>query len=106
MALKPTAANVPRNPGPSWGYRFLRLADRRLPEPLFRLLRSAGTWVAVALMPAQRSGSRAYLTLVLGRPARLAEVHRHFFEVCEALMLRLRVANGRRHHCSLEESAK
>src|SRR5262249_12179355 len=55
---------------------------------------------------AQRRASREYLALVLSRPARLGEVHRHFFEVCETLMLRLRVANGRRHHCTLEEPAR
>ncbi|HEY1848551.1 MAG TPA: hypothetical protein VGG37_05065 [Opitutaceae bacterium] len=105
MALEPQSANGPRNPGPSWGYRFLRIADRFLPEALFRPLRSLGTWTAVGFMPRQRRASRDYLALVLGRPARLPEVHRHFFEVCETLMLRLRVANGRHHRCTLEEPA-
>src|SRR5579862_1697029 len=103
MALEPDPANAPRNPGPSWGYRFLRIADRVLPESFFRSLRSLGTWIAVVFMPAQRRASRDYLALVLGRPARIAEVHRHFFEVCETLMLRLRVADGRPHLCTLEE---
>ena len=57
-------------------------------------------------MSAERRASRDYLALVLGRPARLAEVQRHFFEVCETLMLRLRVANGRPHLCTLEDSAQ
>lgn len=105
MALTRTKAQAPRNPGPSWGYRFLRRADRVLPEALFRPLRAAGTWIAVAAMPRERRCSRAYLRLVLGREASLAEVFRHFNAVCEALMLRLRVANGRDHRCVLEPGA-
>jgi len=95
----------PRNPGPSWGYRFLRLADRALPEALFRPLRAAGTWVAVAAMPRQRGCSRAYLRIVLGREPGLPDVFAHFFAACEALMLRLRVANGRPHRCVLDPGA-
>jgi predicted LPLAT superfamily acyltransferase len=105
MALTQTAGAFPRNPGPSWGYRFLRLADRALPEALFRPLRGAGTWIAVATMPRQRQCSRDYLRIVLDREPSLVEVHRHFFAVCEALMLRLRVANGHSHRCILEPDA-
>ena len=105
MALSHTPGEAPRNPGPSWGYRFLRTADRALPEALFRPLRGAGTWVAVATLPRQRRCSRAYLRLVLDRKPSLADVHRHFFAVCEALMLRLRVANGHPHLCLLERGA-
>ena len=90
-----------RNPGPSWGYRFLRFADRALPEALFRPLREAGTWVAVAAMPRERRASRDYLRIVLVREPRAEDVFRHFFAVCEALMLKLRVANGRPHTCEL-----
>ncbi len=102
MAVKSTVARPPRNPGPPWGYRFLRLADRALPEALFRPLRAAGTWVAVAAMPVQRRCSRDYLRTVLGREPRLRDVFGHFFAACESLMLRLRVANGRPHRCVLE----
>ncbi len=105
MALTPTSPAPPRNPGPSWGYRFLRLADRALPEAVFRPLRAAGTWIAVASMPRQREFSRAYLRVVLGREPSRTEVFRHFSAVCEALMLRLRVANGRPHRCILEPGA-
>jgi predicted LPLAT superfamily acyltransferase len=87
----------PRNPGPSWGYRFLRTADRLIPEALFRPLRAAGTWIAVAAMPAQRAHSKAYLRTILAREPSSREVFGHFFGVCEALILRLRVANGRAH---------
>ncbi len=106
MAVTGPAESSRKNPGPSWGYRFLRLADLALPEAVFRPLRSAGTWIAVAAMPEQRRGSRAYLRTVLGRAPSVSEVHRHFFAVCEALMLRLRVANGRPHRCLLEPGAE
>jgi predicted LPLAT superfamily acyltransferase len=99
MALTPTRAGEIRNPGPSWGYRFLRIADRALPEGLFRPLRAAGTWAAVLVMPRQRACSRRYLRIVLGRDPTATDMFRHFFAVCEALMLRLRVANGRPHRC-------
>ena len=39
---------VARNPGPSWGFRFLCICDRILPEFIFRPLRWIGTWVALA----------------------------------------------------------
>jgi predicted LPLAT superfamily acyltransferase len=104
MVVTETKAS-PRNPGPSWGYRFLRLADRALPEALFRPLRAAGTWVAVAAMPRQRGCSRAYLRIVLGREPGLTDVFAHFFAAGEALMLRLRVANGRPHRCVLDPDA-
>jgi predicted LPLAT superfamily acyltransferase len=99
MALTPARAAEVSNPGPRWGYRFLRLSDRVLPEWLFRPLRAAGTWIAVFSMPEQRRCSRRYLSLVLGRAPSAREVFLHFFAVCEALMLRLRVANGRPHRC-------
>jgi predicted LPLAT superfamily acyltransferase len=99
MALTRTPANEVRNPGPSWGYRFLRLADRVLPEGIFLPLRAAGTWTAVLAMPRQRRFSRQYLRIVLGREPAAVEVFRHFFAVCEALMLKLRVANGKPHRC-------
>lgn len=94
------AASAPapaRNPGPSWGYRFLRLADRVVPEALFRPARAFGTWVALANMREQRRHSRDYLRVVLGREPTTREVFRHFFEFEEMLMLKLRVADGRPH---------
>lgn len=105
MAVGQAAGQARRNPGPSWGYRFMRLLDRALPEALFLPLRRAGTWVAVAALPRERRCSREYLRAVLGREASIAQVFRHFFAVCEALMLRLRVAGGRPHLCVLEAGA-
>lgn len=106
MALTPTQAGAPRNPGPSWGYRFLCAADRLLPEALFRPLRAAGTWVAVLSMPRERRFSEDYLRVILGREPGPTDLFRHFFSVCEALMLRLRVAHGLAHRCTLEPGAE
>jgi predicted LPLAT superfamily acyltransferase len=86
-----------RNPGPSWGYGFLRLADRLVPEPIYRPARALGTWIAMLNMPAQRRHSRNYLRVVLGREPTLREVFRHFFAFQESLILKLRVADGRPH---------
>lgn len=91
-------ARPPRNPGPSWGYTFLRLADRVLPEWLYRPARAAGTWVAMLGMHTQRGHSRTYLRTVLGRDPTTREVFRHFLMFQETLILKLRVANGRPHH--------
>lgn len=105
MAVTPRAVDAPRNPGPSWGYRFLSTADRAIPETLYRPLRMAGTWIAVAVMPRQRRASRDYLRVALGREPRPTDLFRHFFAVCEALILRLRVANGTPHLCVLGPGA-
>lgn len=104
MTTAAPAPAAPRNPGPSWGYQFLRLLDRVVPEGIYRPLRALGTWVALAFMPAQRRHSRAYLATVLGRAPTLRDVFRHFFAFEEALMLRLRVANGRPVPCEVTPS--
>jgi predicted LPLAT superfamily acyltransferase len=91
------SATPARNPGPSWGYRFLRLADRCVPECIFRPARALGTWVALANMREQRRHSREYLRAVLGREPSTREVFRHFFAFEEMLMLKLRVADGLPH---------
>lgn len=88
------SAPRPRNPGPFWGYQFLRACDRVLPEFIFKPLRAMGTAFAVAAMPRQRRHSRAYLKHVLPRRPTALDVFRHFFAFEEALMLKLRVANG------------
>ncbi len=90
-----------RNPGPSWGYRFLRGCDRLLPEAIHRPLRMAGTAVALACMPVQRRNSREYLRVVLERAPTWRDLFRHFFAFEETLLLRLRVINGRPHRCDL-----
>ena len=95
MSTRTPAA--PRNPGPGWGFRFLRACDRMLPEAIFRPLRALGTWVGLAFMPAQRGHSRDYLRIVLGREPTRREQFRHFFAFTEMLMLKLRIADGRYH---------
>jgi predicted LPLAT superfamily acyltransferase len=91
-----------RNPGPGWGYDFLSWAERWWPTWIFRPLLMAGTWVGVACMPRQRAYSRAYLSAVFGRPARLGEVWRHFFAFAEMLMRMLRAGRGASIECVLE----
>ncbi|MDB6094450.1 MAG: hypothetical protein JWM32_2012 [Verrucomicrobia bacterium] len=95
-----------RNPGPSWGFQFLRGCDRVLPEFIFRPLRWCGTWIAVLNMPGQRANSRAYLRAALGREPKHRDVVRHFFAFTEFLMLRLRVANGQPHRGDLAPDAE
>ncbi len=94
-----------RNPGPSWGYRFLCGCDAVLPEAIFRPLRWLGTAIALVNMPAQRAHSRAYLAAVTGRAPSWREVLRHFFAFEEFLMLRLRVARGQAHRGDLAPDA-
>ncbi len=96
-----TTPTTSRNPGPPFGYRFLRACDRLLPEFLFRPLRAFGTWVALAFMPAQRRHSRDYLRHVLPQAPRTLDVFRHFFALEENLMLKLRVADRHDHRVGL-----
>jgi predicted LPLAT superfamily acyltransferase len=111
MVVTPPSTNVRtagplRNPGPSWGFQFLRISDRVLPEVVYRPLRALGTAVAMAGMPAQRQYSRAYLAAVLDRPPTWRDVFRHFFAFEEALMLKLRLANGRSIPCDFAPSGQ
>jgi len=68
-----------------------------LPEAIFGPLRGIGTAIAVACMPEQRRHSREYLAIVLRRSPGWRDVWRHFFAFEEALMVKLRVINGRPH---------
>jgi len=107
MALNPDRpAAPPRNPGPRWGLAFLRSADVILPRPVFDCLLGAGTWIAVAAMPAERRHSRAYLAIMRGRPARLSEVWRHFFAFMQVTMLALRVSRGEPYACAAAPPAE
>lgn len=91
----------PRNPGPSWGFGFLLWADRWWPRWFFQPMLLIGSWVGMAFMPGQRAASRAYLSVVFGRPARRREVGRHFFTFAEFLMLKLRASRGVDVRCVL-----
>jgi predicted LPLAT superfamily acyltransferase len=97
------SSTLRRNLGPSWGCDVLVWAARWSPRWFFRRMLMAGTWVAVALLPVQRRYSRAYLTVALGRPARLADVWRHFLALTEALILQLRAGCGARVDCVLAQ---
>lgn len=97
-----TPATMIRNPGPNWGCAFLLRAERGLPRWIFRPALMLGTWVALAGMPGERAHSRAFLTVVLGRPPHLTELWRHFFAFVEVLMLKLRAGRGAPVHCTLE----
>jgi predicted LPLAT superfamily acyltransferase len=94
-----------RNPGPSWGYRFLQICDRIVPEMIFRPARMVGTWIALVNMPAQRRHSRDYLRVMISREPTHREVFRHFFAFEEVLMLKLRVAGGHPHRGVLADDA-
>jgi len=104
MAVTPPRPTA-RNPGPSWGYQFLRTADRWAPECLFRPARALGTLIAMAAMPTQRRHSREYLACILGRAPTWRDVFRHFFAFEESLMTKLRVANGRPHRTTYAPGA-
>ena len=99
MSATPTLS---RNLGPDWGCGFILWAERWWPGWLFRPLLMAGTWVAVGLMPAQRTQSRAYLAVVLGRPPRSVEVWRHFYAFTDFMLLLLRAGRGAAVGCVLE----
>lgn len=101
----PVGQRETRNPGPSWGYRFLNALDTILPEWIFRPMRKMGTWASLPLMPQQREHSRAYLVLILGREPTRRELFAHFFAAVEFLILRLRVARGMPHRGELAADA-
>jgi predicted LPLAT superfamily acyltransferase len=91
-----------RNAGPSWGFAFLQGAEKRVPWPVFRIFVGLGAAVAVACMPDQRRHSRDYLAVARGRPPRLLDVWRHFYNYAVFLLLKLRVARGVPHRGRLD----
>ena len=84
----------------------MRVCDRMLPEVVYRPIRALGTAVAMVGMSAQRLHSRAYLATVLDHPPTWRDVFRHFFAFEEALMLKLRVANGQPVPCDCAPSGQ
>jgi predicted LPLAT superfamily acyltransferase len=95
-------APPPRNLGPNWAFAFLSWAERTWPRWAIRLAMNVGAWVVLARLPAERVQSRAYLTVVLGRPPNLIEQWRHFFAFAEFLMLQVRTSLGAPVRCVLE----
>ncbi|MGH7997399.1 MAG: hypothetical protein ACREFX_13720 [Opitutaceae bacterium] len=100
MSLR-KAESAPRNPGPNWGYLLVTRVDAAVPRALSELLFAAGAWIAVAAMTGRRRHSRRYLSRALGRPAGLQDVWRHFFAFSQALVRKLRAADGRPFRCSV-----
>jgi predicted LPLAT superfamily acyltransferase len=96
------AAEPPRNPGPSWGYGFLLWAERWWPRWFFRPLLLAGVWIGFGCMPRQRTYSREYLRVVLGREPRTLECWGHFRALTDALLLKLRAGRGAPVDCRLQ----
>ena len=99
MALNGSHSSLPRNPGPNWGYGFLRRFDRFMPAPLAGVGLAAGTWVAVLAMPKQRRYSRDYLAAILPRRPGWRDVWRHFFAYTQMMMARIRAAETGSHAC-------
>ena len=100
--MKTAPATTPRNLGPIWGFAFLLAAEQWWPRWLFRPLLMAGTWVSLPFTPVPRAHSRAYLTVVLGRPPRLIEVWRHYFALMDSLVLKLRAGRGVALRCVVD----
>lgn len=80
-----------RNPGPSWGYRFLAWANHGWPHWLYRPSLLVGVFVAVCCMPAQRRHSREYLAIVLKRRVRFRDCFTHFLALTDSLVFKLQV---------------
>ena len=93
-----------RNPGPLWGYDLLWSFDHLLPRSVLSAVLGAGCWVAVVVLARQRRDSRAYLTAIFGRPARLREIWRHFLTYVEMMMVRIRAAEGGAHEAMLQNN--
>lgn len=68
-----------RNAGPTWGFAFLRTADRWVPRPLFRFGLAVGTGVAFAFMPQQRRYAAEYRRQLLGTEPTVWQLWRQFF---------------------------
>lgn len=106
MAVSAKPAKRRRNPGPSWGYAFLRAADRITPRFVFRAGLAAGTAVAFAFMPEQRRCAAAYWTDLTGKPPALTQLWRQFFAFAESLMELIRLGENGRHRFDVIEGAE
>lgn len=92
-----TRQTLSRNPGPSWGFAFLRAADRVMPRRLFRAALALGTGVAFIFMPRQRGYAAAYRRALTGEAATIWQLWRQFFAYIESFMELLRLGTGPRH---------
>lgn len=95
MALASPPPIKARNPGPTWGYRFLIFCERWMPGPIFRGLFWGGTMIGMLGMPRQRHESARFLEIAFGHPVGIREVAAHFHAFSTNLLKVLLVARGR-----------
>lgn len=86
-----------RNPGPSWGFPFLRACCRYLPGPFLRFGVMIGSGVACLFMPRQRKNSAAYLRILLERKPTWRDSWKHFDTFAQIMVETLRVGTGGTH---------
>lgn len=87
-AVKPAPHpdRLPRNPGPPLGYQLLGLGHKWLPHRLFYPIVKAGTVIAVLRMRRERRASREYLSHVLERKPRFADILEHFYTQVQSVI--------------------
>lgn len=78
-----------KNPGPRWGYGFLRAAHAFLPGPVFKACLACGAVVGWALMPKARAHQKAYWLALTGKHPGVRQQWRHFIEFAANLMQKL-----------------
>lgn len=88
---------IRRNPGPGWGFAFLRGVDRWMPRPLFRAALAMGASVAFLFMGKQRARATEYWQALTGEKPSVGKLWRQFFAFAESMMEALRMGRGERH---------
>lgn len=83
-----------KNPGPSWGYRFLQWVSGWLPRRLFRFCLRTGAVVGWAFMPQARQRSREYWQALLGEHQSMLQQWHHFGDFAETLVAKLDLTRG------------
>lgn len=101
VAMAMRRETVSRNPGPAWGFAFLRAADRLMPRPIFHAGLAAGTWIAFFCMTRQRQCAAAYRRALAGREPSRVDLWRQFFAFIESFMELLRLGRDGRHRFEL-----
>ncbi len=86
-----------RNPERSrrWVLRLMSWIALRLGRPVARLALHAITPYYLLFAPAARRASRDFLARALGRPARLADLYRHFYGFATTVLDRIYLLHGR-----------
>lgn len=88
--------NKARNPGPSWGYRFLQWAVKWVPDGIFRFGLRVGAVVGWSFMPDARKHSRDYWKVLTGKQMSLRQQWQHFGDFAETLVVKLSLVHGHR----------